>query len=556
MRSHHLLLQFYPMKPPPLLLHTVLLTGALALSAGSILLNAQALAETTESAAAILPSATYESVIKINNSSQVADYRTPWNPGNFSGGSGTGFLVGENRFVTNAHVVSNSRRLLVTKHGSPRELEARIVAIAHDCDLALLEIVDEEDYKNFFGNVTKLPIGNVPKLESEVRVIGYPVGGERISVTRGVISRIDFSTYSHSQTDQHLVIQIDAAINPGNSGGPVLQNDNVVGVAFQGLTSADNTGYMIPTPVIKRFLKDVEDGSYDHYVDLAIDEFPLMNPAQRKALGLPDDDRGILVVSVMKDGSCDGVLEDGDVLLSIDGFPIFSNGKVKIDGESVNMHEVVERKFAGDKVVMEFLRNGEKQTGIATLKQFTPAGMYRVVYGVRPRFVTVAGLVFQPLDRNVMAAHGLSDMDARKMIADYISEELYTEWPEIVVLTEILPDAINADVAALEDLIVDEVNDTKIRSLQQLYDALYKPMSTGKLPEFTVIKCVGAPRPIILQSDRILEAHQRIRQQYGVSNDYFLDYENYEVPVNKPPENSSDTPVTLPDEPELLKAAE
>lgn len=556
MRSHHLLLQFYPMKPPPLLLHTVLLTGALALSAGSTLLNAQALAETTKSAAAILPSATYESVIKINNSSQVADYRTPWNPGNFSGGSGTGFLVGENRFVTNAHVVSNSRRLLVTKHGSPRELEARIVAIAHDCDLALLEIVDEKDYKNFFGNVTKLPIGNVPKLESEVRVIGYPIGGERISVTRGVISRIDFSTYSHSQTDQHLVIQIDAAINPGNSGGPVLQNDNVVGVAFQGLTSADNTGYMIPTPVIKRFLKDVEDGSYDHYVDLAIDEFPLMNPAQRKALGLPDNDRGILVVSVMKDGSCDGVLEDGDVLLSIDGLPIYSNGKVKIDGESVNMHEVVERKFAGDKVVMEFLRNGEKQTATATLKQFTPAGMYRVVYGVRPRFVTVAGLVFQPLDRNVMAAHGLSDMDARKMIADYISEELYTKWPEVVVLTEILPDAINADVAALEDLIVDEVNDTKIRSLQQLYDALYKPMSIGKLPEFTVIKCVGAPRPIILESDRILEAHQRIRQQYGVSNDYFLDYKNYEVPVNNLTEDSSDAPVTLPEEPELLESAE
>lgn len=554
MLSHHALLHFFTMKPSHRLLHTCLLSGALALSVGSITANAQAAAEAAESAADILPSAAYESVIKIKNSSQVADYRTPWNPGNFSGGSGTGFLVDENRFMTNAHVVSNSRRLLVTKHGSPRELEARIVAIAHDCDLALLEIVDEEEYKTFYGDVSKLAIGTVPKLESEVRVIGYPVGGERISVTRGVVSRIDFSTYSHSQTDQHLVVQIDAAINPGNSGGPVLQKDKVVGVAFQGLTSADNTGYIIPTPVINRFLRDVEDGSYDHYVDLAINEFPLMNPAQRKALGLPNDDRGILVVSVMKNGSCDGVLEDGDVLLSIDGLPVFSDGKVKIDGESVNMHEVVERKFVGDKVEMEFLRNGQKQTATATLKQFLPANFYRVVYGVRPRFVTVAGFVFQPLDRNVMASHGLNDMDARNMIADYVSEELYTEWPEIVVLTEILPDAINADVAGLADLIVDEVNGTKIRSLQQLYDALYKPMSTGKLPEFTVIKCIGAPRPIVLESDRILAAHQRIRQQYGVSNDFFLDYENYEVPVKKTAEESSDDPVTLPDEPELLDA--
>ena len=519
----------------------------------SVPASAQESAPSADSAASILPSATYESVIRIKNSSQVSDYKTPWNAGNFSGGSGTGFLVGENRFVTNAHVVSNSRRLLVTKHGSPRELEARIVAIAHDCDLALLEIVDTADYERFFGKVTKLQIGTVPKLESEVRVIGYPVGGERISVTRGVVSRIDFSTYSHSQTDQHLVVQIDAAINPGNSGGPVLQADKVVGVAFQGLSSADNTGYIIPTPVIKRFLKDVEDGRYDHYVDLAIDEFPLMNPAQRKALGLPDDDRGILVVSVMKNGTCDGVLEDGDILLSIDGLPIYSDGKVKIDGESVNMHEVVERKFAGEKVEIEYLRDGEKQSATATLKQFTPADLYRVRYGERPRFVTVAGLVFQPVDRNVMISHGLADLDARKLIADYVEKELYTEWPEIVILTEILPDAINADVAGMADLVVDKVNGKKIRSLQQLYDALYAPMSTGKLPEFTVIDCLGAPRPIILESARILEAHQRIRQQYGVSNDFFLDYENYEVPSQSRKNGAAE--ISLPDSPDLEEPA-
>src|SRR5690606_35103400 len=138
-------------------------------------------------------------------------------------------------------------------------------------------------------------------------------------------------------------IQIDAAINPGNSGGPVLQDGKVIGVAFQGYSGnvAQNTGYMIPVPVIRRFLKDVEDGRYDRYVDLAIFYFEIQNPAQRKALGLPENGQGVIVTHVDGSGSCGGVLRPGDVLLAIDGLPVKSNGSIDIDGEQMEMAEVV-----------------------------------------------------------------------------------------------------------------------------------------------------------------------------------------------------------------------
>lgn len=123
-----------------------------------------------------------------------------------------------------------------------------------------------------------------------MRAVGYPIGGSRLSVTRGIVSRIDTTLYSHSQSVSHLTVQIDAAINPGNSGGPVLMDDKVVGVAFQGLMQANSTGYMIPMPVIKRFLQDVEDGRYDSYVELGVDFFPLSNPAMRKHFGLSETD--------------------------------------------------------------------------------------------------------------------------------------------------------------------------------------------------------------------------------------------------------------------------
>ena len=94
------------------------------------------------------------------------------------------FLVGSNQFLTNAHVVSNSRLLYIKKIDDPTPYEAEIVHIAHDCDLALLQLKDPSAFKN----VQPLDFGTIPPLDSTVIVVGYPIGGQRISVTRGVVS--------------------------------------------------------------------------------------------------------------------------------------------------------------------------------------------------------------------------------------------------------------------------------------------------------------------------------------------------------------------------------
>lgn len=56
-------------------------------------------------------------------------------------------------------------------------------------------------------------------------------GGDNLSVTRGVVSRVCMSTYLHS-LDYLLTIQIDAAINPGNSGGPAIQGTIFMRIVF------------------------------------------------------------------------------------------------------------------------------------------------------------------------------------------------------------------------------------------------------------------------------------------------------------------------------------
>jgi len=224
-----------------------------------------------------------KSLVRITATEVEPDYRAPWNSGGIQRGIGAGFVIEGNRIMTNAHVVSNSRYLTVERDGDPNKYPATVLFVAHDCDLALLKVASAD----FFKNMVPLTFGGIPALESTVSAYGYPLGGERMSVTTGIVSRIDFQLYTHSSIDQHLAIQISAQINPGNSGGPVMQDAKVVGVAFQGYSGdvAQGVAYMIPTPVIRRFLKDVEDGHYDRYVDLGLTPIKLQNPAQRHFLG-------------------------------------------------------------------------------------------------------------------------------------------------------------------------------------------------------------------------------------------------------------------------------
>ncbi len=453
----------------------------------------------------------YRGIVKVEVAASRPDYRTPWQSGSFGRGNGTGFMVAPGLFLTNAHVVSNAERIYLMPYADARQLPARVKYISHESDLALLEVADT----SAFADVPCLKLSTeLPNLEDEVRAVGYPIGGKRLSVTRGIISRIDTIKYAHSRQDEHLAVQIDAAINPGNSGGPVLKGDEVVGVAFQGLLEANSTGYMIPAPVISRFLQDIKDGKYDGYVELGAVFSPLENPAMRRHYGLEEQSPGCLVADVVKGGCADGVLQPGDIIQSINGLSVDRSAMIELNGVRVGLEELAERAFLGDVLKCTVLRDGRTQEAELRPAPLPAWKVMALAHDEKPRYVHFAGLVFQPLHFNVIAAHNIPPASFMVEMEDFLQGGFRT-MTDVVVLTRVLPDEVNARFDDPGRRIVTKVNGVEVKGLAHLYSLLY-PENGQPRPDFTVIEFADAARPMVIDNATLNAANERISRSYGI----------------------------------------
>jgi S1-C subfamily serine protease len=411
-------------------------------------------------------------------------------------------------------VISDARFIEVQREGDPRKYEARVLFAGHDCDLAVLTVNDPA----FFTGTRALSLGrHLPSLNDEVIVLGYPMGGVRLSLTKGVVSRIDYSLYAHSGVDSHLVLQVDAAINPGNSGGPVLFKGRVIGLAFQGIAGAQNIGYAIPLPVLKHFLTDIEDGTYDGYPELGVVHVDTRNPALRADLRLAESQTGVAVAYVDPFGAAAGRIRPRDVLLSVDGLPIANDGSVRLDGTMVEYTELMERKQFGEPVTFEVWRDGAPLPLTLPLANRPDPFIFRYAYDRKPDYYMTGGLVFAPLSRGYLATLGgdLGSPAAQRLLycSQYAKiDNLYTNREQFVVLASRLPHPVNTYSDGFLNQIVATVNEVPIGRLSDIPLALAR--STNG---FNVIRFDGNDNPLILDARAAAVAQSGIMEKYGLT---------------------------------------
>ncbi len=460
-------------------------------------------------------SAPEKSVIQIYNFGQSVAWDAPWRFTGVGRSTGTGFLIKGKRIMTNAHVVSWAKQILVRRYQDPRPYAAKVKFIGHDCDLAVLEVEDEA----FFEGLEPLEVGELPKVRSTVITYGYPAGGEQISYTRGVVSRIELQTYVHIGNLAFLGVQTDAAINPGNSGGPVIQEGMVVGVAFQGATGLENTGFFIPPSVINHFLKDVEDGTYHGFPRAGIRVIALQNPAYRKSLGLAATGPGARVDLVLPSSAAKGILEEDDVILNVAGFDVGSDASIMYEGNRLNLTAGFHGAQHGDKVQVKILRKGQEQSVQVPMTVTEEEKMLSNQYDVLPRYYVYGGLIFTPLSIDYLRTLGRNWADSAGSEMFY---ELYyrrNEKPEVnrpepIVLAGVLAHPVNANMKAQSRSLVSKINGKAITKLEDVVEALAQPGVKEHLIEFLQNDGVEC-----LSRDEADQANPKILKTYGITKD-------------------------------------
>ena len=406
-----------------------------------------------------------DSVVKIFATRNTIDYVNPWQSRGVQEISGSGCIIQGNRVLTNAHVVNQNTFIQVRRESSQKKYIAKVETVGNDCDLAILQVEDPE----FFNGVSPLEIGELPNLQDKVTVVGFPMGGDKLSITQGVVSRMEGIDYVNSNRSL-LGVQIDAAINPGNSGGPAINDGKIVGIVMQGMSDSQNIGYIIPTPIINHFLNDLKGGQYAGFPYLGVHFSNTENKALRKYYGVADDAGGVLVTNILPFSSADGFLKEGDIILQINGVAISDDATFAFrNNERLDMPHLINMQKIGEMAELKIRREDKIIVVKVPLKPISD--LVKIAnYSEKPSFYIYGGLIFTVLSTDLISALGDND-NLPPLSFIYYHGGLGTlnekRKKEIVVLLKVLPDEINIGYHDRGYEIITKVNGQEFDSFKQ-----------------------------------------------------------------------------------------
>ncbi len=410
------------------------------------------------------------SVVKVFSTVRHPDPFKPWTKQAPSEISGSGVVIEGKRILTNAHVVLYASQVQVQASAAGDKVSATVVAVAPGIDLAVLQLDDAA----FFDTHPPMARANkLPHIKDAVLAYGFPTGGSSLSITKGIVSRIEFVSYNFPVSG--LRIQVDAAINPGNSGGPAIAGDKMIGLAFSKLGGdAQNIGYIIPNEEVELFLKDIADGHYEGKPAMYDDLQTLENPALRDYLKLDKKVEGMVV---HRPSSMDASypLKEWDVVTRIGDAPIDNQGMVKIDKDlRVSFGYWIQQVASNGRLPLTLVRAGKSLQIQLPVSSEHPT-LVTDLRGNYPSYFIYGPLVFSPATWQFVSGFegnaGLMRMLGlvKSPLVTHALDEPNADLQELVVVSSpFFPHKIANGYSNPAGSVVYSVNGTRIKSLRHM----------------------------------------------------------------------------------------
>lgn len=413
------------------------------------------------------------SVVKIFTTSRQPDLFRPWNKAAAAESTGSGVVIEGNRILTNAHVVNYASKVEVRAKEGGDKIMARVVAVARGIDLAVLELEDN----SFFANrQSPARASMLPEVKDEVLAYGYPFGGNSLSITKGIVSRIEYVAYNFPV--QGLRIQVDAAINPGNSGGPVFAGDKMIGVAYSIVNNSQNIGYIIPNEEVDLFLKDIADGKYDGKPAIFDELQTLENPALREFLKVDKSVRGMVVQKPFSNES-NYPLKEWDIITRIGKIDIDNQGLVKLTNDvNVRFQYHVQSAVVKGMVPLTVVRQGKMMNIELPVAASKPrlvnslVGMYPSYFVYGPIVFSRATWEFRSFFNNNASSLNSFAFNAHPLITRMADEPDAEREDLVVVSASFFPHRLVSGYDNRFGAVVRSINDIPVRSLRHMAELL------------------------------------------------------------------------------------
>jgi S1-C subfamily serine protease len=455
------------------------------------------------------------SLVKLHVTQRSPDFVRPWTKANPAKASGSGVIVEGNRILTNAHVVMHASQVFVQANQTTEKVTGEVLFVAPDIDLALVTVKD----KSFFKDHRPLPLADaLPNIKDTVNVYGYPEGGEQLSITAGIVSRIEYARLSYDGAA--LRIQVDAALNPGNSGGPAIVKGKIAGLVFSKVSEADNIGYLIAAEEIARFLKDVSDGRYDGKPAMQSAWFQTTeNEALRTRLALKKEDGGLMVrdLRVPKD---DCPLRRWDVITAIGDHPVDQQGDIKIREDlRVNFAYLIPNVVSDGKVPLKIIRDGkplELQVPVAAKAKL----LVPYLGNDYPRYFIHGPMIFTPMTQELASKIiGPAEMYMRyygnPVLSRQYDQQAYPGEELVVLGYRLFPHEVSKGYDTESFALVQEINGKKVKSLAHLVELIRDAEG-----EYLTLTLCGRYELLVFHRQELFDVTEEILADEGIRNQF------------------------------------
>ena len=446
-------------------------------------------------------------VVSIEITRNQADFLQPWSTRPQSA-TKAGIVVGPGEILTTAFALDN-RTLVRMQHGGRGSwADAQVVWVDHPANLALLTSANAA----FWAGLKPVPLARTISRDRAIQVIRWRAGN--LEVRKAEFNRFNVSNASFADA-AHVVLEINSEIDGAGWAEPVVSGKQVLGIVF---AQTGNLCQVLPAPFIRSLLDGRRQRKFNGLGYFDFTWQPSENPETLRALKLPPERDGVVVIDVPKRADTRPVLQPRDIILEVDGFDVDMQGDYvdPVYGHLMLENLSTRNRWAGDAVTLKIWREGRELNVAYTLPKVEVARRLvpESAYDAPPEYLILGGLVFQPLTRNYLQSWG-QDWERRApfRLAYFRNEEPSPDRPSVVVLSQVLPDVFNVGYQDLRSLVLERINGRKINSLKDVVPALAQAADGFHKVEF--LKGESLQR-LVLDAGQLDAATQRVLQRYGI----------------------------------------